>query len=194
MTSPLAGGTSERVNFRALLLTVSAAALVALAGPACGKTGGDKAAEARKALRSKDGRFEVTVPLAWHLQPGMSLEANIEAEGPEGFIVVITQPKAEVADSNLPRYAASRAEVIAKKVDQGKVGAPLETTVTGHRAIQIDVSGVTKGQPVMYVLTVVETASHLHQVLAWTTRSKFPKSQATLAAITATFGETTPGL
>ena len=183
------------MNVRALLLTVSAAALVALSGPACGKKGADKGAESSgKALKSKDGRFEVTVPPAWHPQPGISPEANIEAEGPEGFVVVITQAKAELADSNLSRYAASRAEVIAKKVEHGKAGPQLETTVAGHRAIQIELSGATKGYEVMYVLTVVETASHLHQVLAWTTKTKFPKSQAPLAAITATFGETTPGL
>jgi len=188
------------VDLRSLAVTVLTASIVALAAPVCagcskGKAGGDGGVDVSgTALKSKDGRFQVTLPKSWHTSTGLNAEASIEAEGPEGYLVVLTDPKEDLADPALPKYATSRAQAIVKNIEGGKIGPQLEVSVGGHRALQSELSGTTKGIHVMYLLTVVETPSHLHQVLAWTTKSKFSSSRPKLANITATFSETTPGL
>jgi hypothetical protein len=178
------------------LLTAAALALIALSAPSCklkGRAGADGGIEADgRQFKSKDGKFQLTAPRNWSTATSLNAEASIEAEGPEGYVILLTDTKEDLSDASIERYATSRAETIIKKLEGGNMGPAMEMTVNGRRAVQRELRGSTKNVNVMYLLTVIDTPQHLHQVLAWSTKSKFPTSRPVLASISSTFVEIAP--
>src|SRR5262245_12828520 len=65
---------------------------------------------ATNAVRSKDGKFQLLLPPAWSAAKDLNDQADIQAKGPEGYVIVLSEAKEDIHDARLERYAQGRSE------------------------------------------------------------------------------------
>ncbi len=151
--------------------------------------GGVSITSSNRLLVSKDGRFSLTVPAGWTQAHSLNESAGIQARGLDGYAVVLSDVKEDLSDSSLEGFSRGRAQAIITNSNGGKMGPSSEVMIGGRRALQREINATVKGMNITYLLTVVETTKHLHQVLCWAAKSRFEGNRAEFEAISATLKE-----
>jgi len=149
-----------------------------------------------KAVRSADGRFELTVPGTWREDPELHEEAEIEVSNRlnEMYIVVLTESKEDFADEvDLAAFASMSRQQLTSNIQQPEATEPAPAAVGSYPAMQYTMNGVVDNLKAAYIITLVETPDNFHQIVAWTLRSKFDANEKTLREVTASFKQV-PGV
>ena len=154
---------------RGNLKGVIAIVLLAVAGFACKLTGEPHT------IKSKNGKYEFTVPGNMSESSGLSKEAQLTAasKANELYVFVLANQKSDYASGQtLDHHTEILRKVLLDELKDGEATSPEKVTVNGNEARRYRVSGVKDGVKLAYFMTIVETADHFHHIWAWTEGSK----------------------
>ena len=128
-----------------------------------------------RTLKSRDGKYEITVPGSMSESPDLSKDAVLTAAAKrnELYLFVLANKKSDYASNpTLDRHTDVLRQALLDQLTEGDATSPEKVTVNGNEARRYRVSGVKDGVKLAYFMTIVETADHFHHIWGWTERSK----------------------
>jgi hypothetical protein len=143
--------------------------LISAAGFAC-KTLGEP-----HTIKSRDGKYEITVPANMSESPALNKDAQITAANRpnELYVFVLTNKKSNYADGQtLDEHADVLRNALLKQLADSDATTPENVTVNGREGRRYRVSGVRDGVKLAYFMTIVETADSFHHIWTWTEGSR----------------------
>jgi len=155
----------KAVNLNAIVAIV----LLTIAGFGCKSLGEPHT------IKSKDGKYEITVPANMSESPSLSKDAQVTAANRpnELYVFVLSNKKSDYADGQtLDQHADILRNALLKELTDGNATPPETVTVNGREARRYRVSGVKDGVKLAYFMTVIETADHFHHIWSWTEGSR----------------------
>jgi len=163
---------------------IVAVVVIAIAGFAC------KSSSEPHTVKSKDGKYQITVPGNMSESPSLNKDAQLTAASKpdELYVFVLTNNKSDYADGQtLDQHADLLRNATVKELTDGDSTAPEKIKISGNDALRYRVSGKRDGVKLAYFMTIVETADHFHHVWAWTEGSKAGENGAVLNQIADSF-------
>ena len=143
-------------------------------------------------VKSSDGHSSLSVPSSWQTHLQIHATAGIQAGDPSNvrYVVVISEPKADfVSSMTLEGYADIVFGQMQKAVTGFEKTPAHNLRIGGRPAVQYEVRGSVDQLNLVYLVTFVDGPSKYHQISAWTSKSKYPDSQAEFRRISGTFRE-----
>lgn len=151
-----------------------------------------KSTPKERVFTSKDKLVQLTATSGWSKDNSLHEEANLVISNrfADKYVLVISEAKDDLGDSlTLEEYA----EIVETNFDDELVNSSIgkfHPAVVDHNpAIRFTVSGEVDDVDVTYIMTVIETPTHFHQVMAWTEARKFDSLEEELLDITSSFRE-----
>jgi uncharacterized RDD family membrane protein YckC len=142
---------------------------------------------------SKDKQFQITVPSSWSNDSDLHQEADISLSNryAEKYFIVLSESKQEFDnETTLADYEKIVEDhFVAEMNNKEFVMEPSKRVINGNSAIQFSFHITVDDLPVTYLVTVVETQSHFHQLVAWTLEDQYSNLQVELDQIVESFQE-----
>jgi hypothetical protein len=163
---------------------VIAVALLTLVGFACKSLGEPHT------IKSKDGKYEITVPANMTESPSLSKEAQLTAANRpnELYAFVLTNKKSDYAEGQtLDQHAEVLRNALLKELTDGDATKPESVTINGLEARRYRVSGAKDNVKLAYFMTIVETAENFHHIWTWTEGSRADENGPILNKIADSF-------
>lgn len=177
-------------------LTLTVIYLIAATGFGCSaisqiKKQVDKS-QSPQTIRCTDGKCELTVPGSWSAQTALNEQANLQAANPfaEQYLIVIAESKADFTGKmNLDDYKEIILENVRATVTDPVISDGRTVVVNGYPARQFEVAGSIKNIKANWIYTLVDAPKNYHQILAWSTASKFEANKPILLEAINSFKE-----
>lgn len=146
---------------------------------------------------STDGLVQITAPILWDdmISDKKSLQMEdstlvICDEPGDVWIMVITETKEELRMISLSQFAELVTnQIISNLSEVVSVSDPIQTTLSGHAAIQYEIQGEIDGDSVTYLHTSVEGKRHYHQIVGFTLTEQKLNDKIQLQQIIESFKE-----
>ncbi|TKI58695.1 RDD family protein [Brevibacillus antibioticus] len=141
---------------------------------------------------SKDKKFQITASSDWRKDSALHDEAGIEISNriSEKYVVVLSESKQDLDSSfTLQDYAQVIESNIQEAAENLSIDKPIRTVVDNQVAIQFIAKGDVGGIKLAYIVTLVETPTHFHQIMAWTKQSRFASLKQELQKVSGSFRE-----
>jgi hypothetical protein len=143
-------------------------------------------------MTATDGKSQLSVPGTWSAQKDLNDNASIQAGNllAEQYAIVISESKEDFSSKmTLNDYA----DVIRKSAKTTLTDAVLtETkpvTINGYPAVQFEVDGTVSNIKAKWLYTLVDAPKNFHQILAWSTASKYEKNKPVFLEVVNSFKE-----
>ena len=91
----------------------------------------------------------------------------------------------------LQRHHQITRDAMLKKMTNASAIEPVELTINGQAALQDEISGTQEGTNIVFLHTTVEGDKHFHQILAWTSKSRWDEHKEKLREVTELFAAKT---
>ncbi len=163
---------------------ILAITLLAFVGFAC-KLSGEP-----HTLKSKDGKYQITVPGNMSEAPSLNKDAQITAANrfSELYVFVLTNKKSDYGSApTLDRHADVLREATLKELSNGDSTTPEKITIDGNEARRYRITGQRDGVKLAYFMTVIETEDYFHHIWTWTEGSKATENEPILNRIADSF-------
>ncbi|HZG14082.1 MAG TPA: RDD family protein [Candidatus Bathyarchaeia archaeon] len=140
---------------------------------------------------SHDQQFQVTAPSSWRNDSSLNEEADISISNDFGvkYFMVLSEKKDDFDSGvTLQDYLQIVEGNYEVEMEERPLQLPQETSVNGYPAIDFSFEQeVEDGVEVAYMVTVVDTGTHFHQLHAWTLASKYDGVKEELQGIIQSF-------
>lgn len=159
---------------------LAAVVLLVLCGFACKSLGEPRT------IKSKDGKFQITVPAYMSESPGLNKDSEITAANGarELYAFVLSKKKTDYADGQtLDEHTDILRNALMKQLTGSDATTPEKLTIDGIDARRYQVTGSKDGVKLAYVLTIIETNDQFHHIWSWTIPSKLNENGPILAQI-----------
>ena len=143
-----------------------------------------------KVLKSKDGKFQFTVPAEWIEAPGLNDQADIAAKNApkELYAFVLTESKSDFPkDMTLDRFTDITRNAVMSKMTLTESPSPENITINGSDARRYRLVGSKGDLKVAYLISTVETPAHFHQIYTWTEPSRLNENGPVLNQVADSF-------
>lgn len=142
-----------------------------------------------KEIVSADGNARLKVPRDWSELKDLNNAAQIQAGNrlKEQFVLVLSENKADLDDVTLQKHHQITRDAMLQKMKNSSASEPVETTINGEPALQDEISGTQEGTNIVFLHTTVEDENGFHQILAWTSKSRWDAQKEKLREVTRTF-------
>jgi hypothetical protein len=142
---------------------------------------------------SKDKQFQISVPSSWSNDSDLNEESDISISNryEEKYFIVLSESKQGFdGETTLEDYEKIiEGNFFADTENKEFVMNPNKKVINGNFAIQFSFNTTVDDLSITYLITVVETSSHFHQLVAWTLEENYSSLQEELDNITASFQE-----
>ncbi|MFS0556760.1 RDD family protein [Brevibacillus sp. 179-C9.3 HS] len=141
---------------------------------------------------SKDKKLQIAAPSDWGKDSSLHDEAGLAISNryKEKYLLVLSDSKQELDSSfTLQDYTDSIAANILVAAEDVSVDKPNLTVVDNQVAVQFNAKGEIDGIKVAYIVTLVETPTHFHQIMAWTEERRFDSLKQELQKVSSSFRE-----
>ena len=141
-------------------------------------------------LKSRDGKFELTVPADMAESTTLSKDADLQAtnNSKEIFMFAISKPKSDYADDmTLDRLTEMVRKALMDQLSVTNSPEPESITVNGNSAIRYRLDGTKDGVKIAYLITNIETKDRFYRIYSWTSPSKYGENEKTLKEISESF-------
>ncbi|UKS29936.1 copper amine oxidase N-terminal domain-containing protein [Paenibacillus sp. HWE-109] len=149
---------------------------------------------------SKDKKFQISLPSTWtrndsfiaKINPLFKVGAVNNTTDPMQFFGIMSESKTGFSDKFT---VLDYSELLIgqmndeKIIDNLKVVSKTDLIIDGHKAKQLEITGVVNHINAAYLLTFVETENYFYQMTFWSAAKSIENSRADLTKITATFKE-----
>lgn len=145
--------------------------------------GGAEGDGSEVSLEGTDGLTSITLPSGWQEMPGLNPEASIQAAkvtmNDENYLLVISENQSDFSDDTaLEDYMNLIKDIqMEQSIENGVFSDPEATTINGLNAYQFEVRGEIEKVKIGYLVTLVESDEHFHQLIFWTTDQKLDSSK-----------------
>ncbi len=143
----------------------------------------------KQEIASPDGKLKVTTSGMWTKGPELSKQASLQVgyKDKKMYLIVISEPKSSVRNMTLEQHHQLTRDHMLQKMKNASSTQPASLTVDGHPALQDEVSGKQQRADLVFLHTTVDEGDSFQQILAWSTKSSWPKQNQELREITTTF-------
>jgi Tfp pilus assembly major pilin PilA len=154
---------------------------------------GQQAPVASHWVTSADGLTRMRLPSSWQRLPELNDMGSIEYGNPyrEQYLLVISEPRADFSSSmDLPAYT----EMLLNQ-NYRPMLANLSLEYRGQvsfnemKGTKYELRGEIDNIRIVYLLTILQSNDHFHQVLFWTLPTKWADTAAVFESALATFAE-----
>ncbi|MCZ6671070.1 MAG: hypothetical protein O6947_08580 [Acidobacteria bacterium] len=162
------------------LLTLS---LLGFAGTGPGET---------TAVASRDGASRLLLPAGWKVRPHLNDAADLQVASVKNncYLIVLSEKKAGLGILSLEEHSRFGRETVLQGLENGVESAgPIYLEIDARPAVQYELRGRISGLKVAYLHTTVEGIDSYHQIVAWTTQSRFEKNRAAIESVIESFME-----
>lgn len=153
-------------------------------------------AQEPQVVSATDGKSQLTVPGTWSTQKDLNDNATIQTGNllAEQYAIVISESKEDFTDKmTLNEYV----DIIRKSAKETLNDAVLtenrSLTINGYPAVQFEVDGSVSNIKAKWLYTLVDAPKNFHQILAWSSASKFEKNKSVFLEVINSFKETDTG-
>jgi len=137
-------------------------------------------------LKSRDGKFQITVPAVMAESTTLSTDAEIQAANtPKSlFVFLVTKKKSDFQDgTTLEKVTNTVRDALIGGFTVNDSPGPESITVDGNPALRYRLGGTKDGVKLVYVITNVETPDHFHFIYSWTDPSHLSENEPILKEI-----------
>jgi hypothetical protein len=145
----------------------------------------------QQTLQASDGISQITKPARWRSDPKLHENEQIGMAGPgrEAFVIVLTDTKEDLAKPGLQAFSDLTRGHMRKTAQGYAESEPTELSVNTLPAIRYRIDASVDGVNVTYLHYAIAGRRHMHQVLAWSARSRFSAYRPELEKIAGSFRE-----
>jgi Domain of unknown function (DUF4190) len=142
-----------------------------------------------KEIVSSNGNARLTVPKDWSELSDLNAAAELQAgnRSKEQYVMILTENKADFEDMTLQRHHQLTREAMLQKMKNASGTEAVELTIDGQPAMQDELTGTQDGMNIVFLHTTVEGDKGFHQILAWTSKSRWDGQKEHLREITRSF-------
>ena len=143
----------------------------------------------RQEITSEDAKLRVTTSGFWVKTSDLNKDAALQVanKSEDMYLMVFTDAKSAVGQMTLEqRHQATRDRKL-QSMQNASASRAVPLTIDGHAALQDEVSGTQQRANLVFLHTTVEDGDYFQQVVAWTTKSHWPKHNQELRDITNSF-------
>jgi hypothetical protein len=144
--------------------------------------------EGQNHVFSPDSSFSVVLPATF--EPlSLNAVAQIQFGDTVGksYFMAIVESKADLYGWNLTRHSMVTLAQAVGAIDFPELSGPTALEIGGYPAVQYELRGASQGTQIVYLHTTIDTPGAYAQLLAWSVRSQWPKNEARLRDILASF-------
>lgn len=143
----------------------------------------------KKEIASEDGKLKLTTSGFWVKTSDLNKDAvlQVQNKSQDMYVMVFRDPKSAVGPLNLEQRHQSTRDRKVQTMENGSATQPVSLTIDGRPALQDEVSGRQKGINLVFLHTTVDEGDNFQQIIAWTTKSRWPKQNQELRDITGSF-------
>jgi hypothetical protein len=147
----------------------------------------------QKFTQSGDGAVKILLPSGWKKSSKGSLndEADIEMENSflGGYAIVISEWKEDFTDMDLPKYSEITRTSLTRPLKNIQTGPPKTISIGQNSGLQHEIKAQFDNLNLIYLHTAVETPKRYHQIVTWSTQSRWEKKEKIFQEITQSLTE-----
>lgn len=139
-----------------------------------------------------DGKSQLTVPGTWSAQKDLNDNATIQTGNvlAEQYTIVISESKEDfTASMDLDEYADVIRTSAKKTLTDAVLSENRSLTINGYPAVQFEVDGSVSNIKAKWLYTLIDAPKNFHQVLAWSSASKYEKNKPVFTEVANSFKE-----
>src|SRR2546423_6801039 len=143
----------------------------------------------RQEISSDNGKLKVTTSGFWVKTSDLNKDATLQVanKSENMYLMVFTDAKSAVGQMTLEqRHQATRDRKL-ESMQNTSASEAVPLTIDGHAALQDEVSGTQQRTNLVFLHTTVDDGDYFQQIVAWTTKSHWPKRNQELRDITNSF-------
>src|SRR6266478_5667355 len=136
----------------------------------------------RQQIVSEDGKLSVTASGFWVKMPNLNNQATLQVgyKDNEMYLIVISDAKSAVGNVKLEKHHQLTRDRMLQKMQNSSATETVSLTIDGHPALQDEVSGTQNRTNLVFLHTTVDDGDYFQQIVAWTTKSHWPKQNEQL--------------
>jgi hypothetical protein len=140
-------------------------------------------------IASAEGTERILAPRNWRPLPDLNEAASVAAGNKlaEEYLIVLSENKADLADSSLEKHHHQSGNHMLSTLKDGSATATTSLTIDGHPALQDELRGVSENTIIVFLHTTVDDGKYIHQILAWTLKSRWDSKKSRLQEVTRSF-------
>jgi hypothetical protein len=143
-----------------------------------------------RAVQSKEGSCEISVPDSWLDSPDLSQEAVLGAKNPgqTEFVIVFAESRQDYTGT-LADYAQSCGDQMRERLTKPQIEVSRSITINGRSAVRQIFRGELNHLRAVFVVTYFEGQSKFYRVLCWSLESQAEGARADFDKIAESFQE-----
>jgi hypothetical protein len=143
----------------------------------------------RQQIVSDDGKLEVTTSGFWFKTSDLNKEASMQVANKreDMYLMVFTDAKSAVGQMTLEQRHRTTRDRKLQNMQNASATQAVSLTIDGHAASQDEVSGTQQGTNLVFLHTTVDDGDYFQQIVAWTTKRRWPKQNQELREVTSSF-------
>ena len=140
-------------------------------------------------ITSDDGKLKVTASGFWVKTSDLNKQASLQVANKSNdmYLIVFTDAKSVVGDMTLDRRHQTTRDRKLQSMENASATQAASLTIDGRAALQDEVSGTQQRINLVFLHTTVDDGDYFQQIVAWTTRSRWPKQNQELREMTRSF-------
>jgi len=145
-----------------------------------------------KVVTATDNKCQLTVPGNWQTRTDLHEEAALQTANllSDQYAIVISESKADFnEDILLEDYTDLLKRSTKMKVSDVTFTESKLLEINGYPASQYEAEGSVDKIKIKWIFTVINAPKHFHQVVAWTTPSRFEQNKPVLTEVINSFKE-----
>jgi hypothetical protein len=143
----------------------------------------------RQEIVSDDGKLKVTTSGFWFKTSDLNKEASMQVANKreDMYLMVLTDAKSAVGGMTLEQRHQTARDRKLQSMQNASATQAFPLTIDGHAALQDEVSGTQQGTNLVFLHTTVDDGDCFQQIVAWTTKRRWPKQNQELREVTSSF-------
>jgi hypothetical protein len=143
----------------------------------------------RQEITSDDGKLKVTTSGFWVKTLALNKEARLQVanKSKDMYLMVFTDAKSAVEGMTLEQRHQTARDRKLQSMQNASATQTVPLTIDGHAALQDEVSGTQQRSNLVFLHTTVDDGDYFQQIVAWTTKSRWPNQNQELREATNSF-------
>src|SRR2546421_9263434 len=143
----------------------------------------------RQEITSEDAKLRITTSGFWVKTSDLNKDAALQVanKSKDMYLMVFTDAKSAVGGMTLEQRHQTARDRKLQSMQNASATQTVPLTIDGHAALQDEVSGTQQRTNLVFLHTTVDDGDYFQQIIAWTTKSRWPKLNRELRDVTNSF-------
>ena len=143
----------------------------------------------RQEITSEDAKLRITTSGFWVKTSDLNKDAALQVanKSKDMYLMVFTDAKSAVGGMTLEQRHQTARDRKLQSMQNASATQTVPLTIDGHAALQDEVSGTQERTTLIFLHTTVDDGDYFQQIIAWTTKSRWPKQNQELREMTSSF-------